>query len=340
MQISELRHAVADRLLAFAWNEWAQMGVLADAHRESPWATDPEALLLFTFQVGRNDARLFEEALDWLARNASLISIQRFRNHYASDHDEQLGEGAIGWLSREVPAHLRPRQARQAGDPLTLFYDARTPADPDPAFLEQGLLKQTTERSRKSRPPDLSKPINFPFRLRRGFGVGSRAEVMRFLLTATRESRVASRPLFTTLAVADAAGFVKRNVQETLNSLAAAGWIEHVIRGNEHLFGIDADQWRSVAWRSDSPLPVYRDWAHVLKALSELHRWLNDSGMDDLSPYLQASGARRLVAEIAPSLGYAGIPATERASAEGADYWKVFVDWVEQVLAALEAGAA
>jgi hypothetical protein len=339
MQISELRVTVADRLHAFAWNEWAQMGVLADARRESPWATDPEALLLFTFQVSRGDARLFGETLDWLARNASLISIQRFRNHYASDDDEQLGEAAIGWLSREVPAHLRPREARRAGNPERLFYDARTPSDPDPAFLEQGFLKPATERSRKSRPPDLTKPINFAFRLRRGFGVGSRAEVMRFLLTATRESRVASRPLFTTLAVADAAGFVKRNVQETLNSLAAAGWIEHVIRGNEHLFGIDADQWRSVAWRSDSPLPVYRDWANVLKALSELHRWLNDSGVDDLSPYMQASEARRLVAKIAPSLGYAGIPTTARPSAEGAGYWKVFVDWVEQVLAALEAGA-
>ena len=163
---------------------------------------------------------------------------------------------------------------------------------------------------------------------------------MRFLLTATKQSRVASRPLFTTLAVADAAGFAKRNIQDTLNSLAAAGWIEHVIRGSEHVFGIESDQWRHVVWRNDLPLPAYRDWTHTLQAFSELHRWLNESGVDDLSPYMRASEARKLLARIAPSLGYAGIPVTERVSAEGAEYWNVFVDWVQQILAAFEAGAA
>jgi hypothetical protein len=34
-------------------------------------AADPEALLLFTFEVGRNDPRLFDEVLDWLALTSS-----------------------------------------------------------------------------------------------------------------------------------------------------------------------------------------------------------------------------------------------------------------------------
>lgn len=338
MQISALREDVDTRLLAFAWNEWAQIGVLADASRESPWATDPEALLLFTLQVGRSDARLFDETLDWLARNLGLVSIQRFRNHYASERDEQLGEAAVGWLARQVPAHLRPRTANRVGEPERLFYRGGVPARPDPAFLEHGLLKPTTEPSRKSQQPDLTKPINFAFRLRRGFGVGSRAEAMRFLLTASRVSGIGSRPLFTTLAVSDAAGFVKRNVQDTLNSLAAVGWIEHVVRGNEHLYGIDPERWRPIVWRDDSPLPAYRDWTHALRAFRELHRWLNESGVGDLSPYMRASEARTRVGELAPLLGYAGIPATERSSAEGSDYWVVFVDWVQRILAALEAG--
>ena len=338
MQISALRKLVADRLLAFAWNEWAQIGILTDVLRESPWATDPEALLLFSLQVGRSDARLFDETLDWLARNSGLISIQRFRNHYASDRDGQIGEAAVAWLAGQVPAHLQPRKTKPVGEPERLFYGGRAPSRPDPAFLQHGLLKQTMERSRKSQPPDLTKPINFAFRLRRGFGVGSRAEVMRFLLTATRLSRAGSRPLFTTLAIADAAGFVKRNVQDTLNALAAAGWIEHIIRGNEHLYAIDSDQWGAVVWRDGAPLPPYRDWTHALQAFGELHRWLNEPGVDDLSPYMRASEARKRVAEIAPSLGYAGIPATDQRSAEGADYWEVFADWVKQILAALESG--
>jgi hypothetical protein len=340
MQTSALRQEVTNRLLAFAWNEWAQVGILADADRESPWATDPEALLLFTLQVGRSDARLFDEALDWLVRNAALVSIQRFRNHYANERDEQIGEATIAWLAQQIPAHLRAREAKHVAEPERLFYGGRAPARPDPTFLEYGLLRQAAKLSKKSQRPDLTKPINFAFRLRRGFGVGSRAEVMRFLLTATRLSRLASRPLFTTLAVADAAGFVKRNVQDTLNSLADAGWIEHIIRGNEHLYRVDPDTWRPVVWRDDLVLPVYRDWTHALQAFAELHRWLHEAGVEDLSPYMRASEARKRVTEIAPSLGYAGIPATERASAEGAAYWDVFGDWVREILAALEVGAA
>ena len=338
MQISTLRQEVTNRLLAFVWNEWAQVGVFADVRNESPWATDPEALLLFTLQVGRSDARLFDEALDWLVRNAGLVSIQRFRNHYAADRDQQIGEATVAWLARHVPAHLQARKAKRVGKPERLFYSGRVPARPDPAFLEHGFLKQTAEPSKKSQRPDLTKPVNFAFRLRRGFGVGSRSEVMRFLLTATRLSGVGSRPLFTTLAIAEAAGFVKRNVQDTLNSLAAAGWIEHVVRGNEHLYGLDPERWRPVVWRDDRPLPAYRDWTRTFQAFRELHRWLNESGADDLSPYIRASEARKLVTQLAPSLGYAGVPSAERRSAEGADYWGVFVDWVRQVLAALEAG--
>jgi hypothetical protein len=336
MQISTLRQEVTDRLLAFVWNEWAQVGVLADVHRESPWATDPEALLLFTLQVGRSDARLFDEVLDWLARNAGLVSIQRFRNHYASDRDKQIGEAAVAWLAEHVPAHLQARDAKGVGEPEGLFYGGRVPTRLDPAFLEHGFLKQIAEPSKKSQPPDLTKPVNFAFRLRRGFGVGSRSEVMRFLLTATRLSGVGSRPLFTTLAIAEAAGFVKRNVQDTLNSLAAAGWIEHVVRGNEHLYSLDPDRWRPVVWRDDLPLPAYRDWTRAFHAFGELHRWLNESDADDLSPYIRASEARKLVVQLAPSLGYAGIPSAERRSAQGADYWDAFVDWVRQILDALE----
>ena len=73
MPISELRKRVDNELLDFVWNEWAQMGVFADPKVESPWAADPEALLLLTLEAGRSDARVFDETLDWLAVNAGLI---------------------------------------------------------------------------------------------------------------------------------------------------------------------------------------------------------------------------------------------------------------------------
>lgn len=337
MQVSTLRRDVSRRLAAFAWDEWSQMGVLADARRVSPWAADPEALLLFTLEVGRTDPRLFDEVLDWLAVNAGLVSLQRLRNHCASRTDEDLAEAALAWAgahSDGVRIQSRPARPRESEQ---LFYGGRAPTAPDEVFLEYGFRKPRAQRSRKSQLPNLTRPINFAFRLRKGFGVGSRAEVMRFLLTASALSPVASRPLFTTAAIADAAAFAKRNVHDALNALAAAGWIEMVSRGNERLYRVERERWHDVLWVADQPFPGYRDWTHAFQAIAELHRWLYQRDLESLTAYIRASEARRLMSQIEPSLTYAGIPLSYR-DAEGAAYWDVFTDVVDQVVSALESG--
>ena len=87
MSASTLRDSVTTRLLGFAWDQWAQLGVFAPTSRRDQTAADPEALLLFTFEVGRSDPRLFDEVLDWLLANERLVSVQRLRN-LCRDDDE------------------------------------------------------------------------------------------------------------------------------------------------------------------------------------------------------------------------------------------------------------
>src|SRR5713226_842712 len=84
-------------------------------------------------------------------------------------------------------------------------------ANDSESFAAFGFRRPPATRTRKSRHPEPRRPINFAFLLRNVFGVGSRAEIMRFLLTASGQAPT-GRPLFTTLAVAKAAGFAKRNV--------------------------------------------------------------------------------------------------------------------------------
>src|SRR5664279_1674004 len=98
MQISELRERFQGRLASFCWDEWAQLGVQAPAARKDPWATDPEALILLTLEVGREEPRLIDELLDWLAVNERLISVQRLRNLSTGEEDRALVEATIGWL--------------------------------------------------------------------------------------------------------------------------------------------------------------------------------------------------------------------------------------------------
>jgi hypothetical protein len=64
MPLSEIRDGVSQRLLDFAWRQWAQVGVSATVEGADHWAVDPEALILFTIGIARRDPRLFDETLD------------------------------------------------------------------------------------------------------------------------------------------------------------------------------------------------------------------------------------------------------------------------------------
>src|ERR1022692_387552 len=110
MDLSTLSHQLSDQLVAFAWDEWAQMGLLVTSHRRSAWAQDPEALIVFTLEVARAEPRLFDELLDWILLNESLLSVRRLRAVCVDETDRTLTAAALGWLARpRPPARLNTR---------------------------------------------------------------------------------------------------------------------------------------------------------------------------------------------------------------------------------------
>lgn len=329
MQISDLRQEVRARLVAFAWDQWEQMGVSGTARRADRWAADPEALLLFTLEIARGDARLFDEVLDWLALNERLMSVQRLRNLCRDDTDRALAEAALAWVAqpRSPTERGSRRRASESSRPTQLFRDVKVDARrADNTFLMYGWLKPPTERSRKSQPPNLLAPINIAFRLRQILGIGARAEVARFLLTR-------QAPSVTAQVVSASAAYAKRNVHEALTALHSAGVIDAVTVGNEQRYGIDRERWATLLGLTEDGLPSERDWPQLFRSLRVLVRWLEDEQHDKLSDYMLASEARTLADEIVPELRYAGVrvPLDGRP---GAEYWQ---DFVEQTRAALTA---
>ncbi len=331
MRISELRREVSEALVAFAWDQWAQMGVSASTGRRDRWVADPEALLLLTFEVGRDDPRLFDEVLDWLVVNERLISVQRIRNLARDEEDRALVEAALGWLSRWRP---RPRLAARAtgapaGDGATgrpLFRAAHAAIQrPDDAFLRHGLLRAHVAPSHKSQAPDLDAPINFAFRIRHLLGVGARAEVMRALLCS-------DAPRLSVFVIAEAAGYAKRNVQEALTSLARARVIDSITIANEQRYGAPRDRWAQLLHLDK--LPALADWPQLFHALRRILRWVHEPGAEGLSDYMLASEARVLMEELAPELRFAGVAAYD-SHARGVEYWPQFVETVRAAVSAV-----
>ena len=331
MQPSALRAHVLEEALSFCWDSWAQMGISHLTSIRDDRAADPEALIVFTLDVARHDPRLFDELLDWLRTNERLISVQRLRNLASNDSDRQVVQAALAWVSRfrRNPRFTRAAEAADA-DSVPLFPGAEGATwDRDPAFLEHGLVRGTAEPSFKSRRPDVSQPINLAFRLRLVLGVGSRSEVIRYLLTMpTTEASVQ--------AIAQATAFAKRNVAETLDGLLGAGVVRATTVTSERRYSLDRDAWSRLLLLEPDRLPGHRDWPQLLRALGGLLRFLSDPALDELSPYMRASTARDHVENVERELRIAGV-GIPHGGAAGEEFWPEFVEIVNALLRALRA---
>ena len=314
MQVETLRDEVVNALQQLAWDQWSQLGVsAAPPERRSEHAADPEALLLFTLEVGRTDPRLFDEVLDWLALNEPLVSVHRLRS-LSSDPDRALLDSALDWVARIRRGRSTDAVAR---DLRPLFPGFATPTDDlDPAFAAHGFARTPLEPSGKSQPPRVTEPIAFAFRMRRLLGVGVRAEVMRALLTIRA-------PWLSGRVITGSAAFSQRNVREGLVQLQEAGVVDMRIVADDRHYSVGSAEWAALL-RVDS-LPLHYDWIPAYRALRRILRFLHTPELDSLSPYLRASQARTVVDEIDADLRYAGMPPVNY-SAFGSDMWDRFAE--------------
>ncbi len=334
MRISTLRERVRAELLEFAWSQWAQMGLAGDITRRDRWAMDPEALVLFTLEVARRDPRLFDEVLDWLSENGDLLILQRLRNLERRHPGEaQLIDAALAWASSASPPlrwniSPRTRSSRSAAAQEVFSSDVvGFVQDADPIFAQLGYRRPRAERSKKSEAPDPRAPIAFAFRLRLLFGLGSRAEVMRILLTSDEAHLDAAR-------IAEEAAFAKRNINETLSALAESGAVKARWSRNQRVFTVYRGKWANLLdiGPRAGHLPGSMPWVPLLRALTGIHVWLEREVDPGWSQYLAASEARSLVDRLAGDLEAAGVLLPERGTFTGSNYWNALEQVVDGAL--------
>ena len=300
--ISALRRDFRQGVLDFLWRQWVQLGVSGALGGRDRWSIDPEALLIYSLKPARRDPRLFDEILDWLVVNGSLLSTQRLRN--LLDHrEEPVLHASLAWAAAHGAAQFRTWQRVRpypTSEPQHILEVDGQPLlieNRDPIFESFGLLRPLAERSGKSQAPDPSPPANLAVRLRLLFGVGARAEIIRFLLTAGEG--------VSTRNVADAAAYARRNIADALTALETAGVIASVRHGRVREWRTDRAQWASLFGLDALDLPRFIDWSRLFRAMEALDLWLEaDAAASD---YLRTSTARRLLESIHDDLMAASI---------------------------------
>lgn len=322
-------------VLDFLWRQWSALGVAGRVRASDDWVVDLEALLLLTCSMGRYDARLFDEMLDWLQVNGWMVNVMRLKRILRT---EQFAGGPVlaaiaGLLAKgaETPkwkqlAALYPRPA--VSEPMFFSEDGQpipVVGEPETSFGRYGWQRgplRLRGYAQAFRPTEAASLI---LQLRALLGISVRCEIVVYLLT-----HEAAHPA----QIAREAYYFERAVQGTLVDMSRSGVIQVRAANREKRYWLKADEWLRLLHRADQPVPRWVTWPPFFSALEQIWLGLNDSNLLDLEPLLQASEVRQLMAKVRPALERAGFD--RRLSDDrqhlGESYLPVFIADVKKLL--------
>lgn len=287
---------------------WAQWGALTSAavseERRRPRAmVDPEALVLLSLALRAGEPRLDELVFGLARRNSALLSVQRMTtlaDAFPSEVREALGEFAAVAGDRRWRAHAGPAPSDRPPPPTKAFGAVRLTHGP--ALL---------------------------LRLRAGFGVGAKADLLAFLLGL----RGAPAPVSL---MAAATAYSGRAVRTAAEEMALAGFIER-LDSAPVAYAADHTAWAGVlrlyrlSAQRTPEVPPWRYWSVVFAFLADVDRWARDADEQGWSPYVASSRARDLVADHARHVRTAGLRLPDPAASAGAAFLDDLATEMDQV---------
>jgi hypothetical protein len=277
-----------------AWAQWSALTSTA-APREGrrPRAmVDPEALVLLSLALRGSEGRLDDLVFGLARRNSALLSVQRITTlaeTFPLAAREALGEFAAEAGDRRWRVHAGPAARDRASSPTKAFGAVRLTHGP--ALL---------------------------LRLRAGFGVGAKADLLSFLLG------LRGAPAAVSL-MAAATAYSGRAVRTAAEEMAMAGFIERLDTAPV-AYTADHTAWAGVLRlfrlsASRTPdVPPWRYWSVVFAFLADVDCWARDADEQGWSPYVASSHARDLVADHARHLRIAGLRLPDPSAAGGAAF--------------------
>jgi len=289
-------------LLNFLWKQWSALGVPGPLGGQSAGIIDPEALLLFTCTIGRRDPRLFDEAMDWLAKNGRFINVMRLRRilrmeKFAGERTLAAvaaclmkGTEALKWkrLAESVAttAEAEAFFISTDGKPLPV------PGEVEPRFAHYGVRRGPLRLRGSAQTFRPVEPANLALQLRALFGINVRCEIVSYLLThdAAHPSQIARE-----------AYYFERAVQSTLVDMLESGVVQLRTSGRQKHYWLQQQPW-AVMLNRPEPLPCWITWPPLFSALEQIWLKLNEPRLDALEPLLQASELRQLMVTVRPAL--------------------------------------
>lgn len=281
--------ALQNALLNRAWIQWVGLGVDATVEADDA-VVDPEALIALTAELGDADARLRDASTDWCVAFGRYVSGSRLK---AVVQELQTPPAVIGEFAATVA---------DAGGPT---WPMAGVSRADYRFRSKARLENA-----KSRPRLL-------IRLRAGFGVNARADVLAALLAFDEQG-------MTVAELARRTRFSKPTIASAIEALTLAGLIESRQSGGDRRFARLPRT--SVLPGLKAPISQ-ADWVSRFKVALALLRFERKAG---LSPALRLVEARRLAESMREVIIGEGMPRPV-FDETGPEFLRSYDRWIGEV---------
>lgn len=299
------------------WSQWVTLGAYMAGRPCEKSVVDPEALVVATCALARGSSRIFDEAMDWTARNHAVLKgsrLKRIAKEFKGDTFRALG-AFLEFISQTGGKTILPGVRAEAeksigrGGTEELFWlqkgmFAGREKEADPLFLRWGFLRGTPRMRGHSLSPDTGNPANLMVRAREYYGMNARADIITFLLTEKGGS---------SNGIAVKTKYDQAVVYRALEDLVSAGIVKKHGQVRMGYYWLDREDVAS-SMGIGGTRPVYFVWGDIYRALDliskdEVVSWDVDGG-----GLKSIEAARELTTKVTPLIRNAGEPLSHEAT--------------------------
>ncbi len=313
--LTNFKREFAEAVLNFLWSAWSQVGVMGGRRPARPRIVDPEPLLLLTWACARQEARAFDEVLDWLVQNGRWINVVRLSTLVEGEQicPPTIAGAVAGFMAehdktpkwRKLAERCKPKSGVA---PEVLFERDAKPLAPmagatDETFARYGWRRSPIQLRGQSQRLPVWRPASLILKCRAFFGVSIRADVFACLV---------GRGPATASSLARELGYSQRRVLDTLAEMQLAGQFQSRFDGNRKEYSIEASKGWQLLFEATAERAAWFNWRAYARGISAV--WRKAFGLPEagLTPYLFASEMAKALEEALPDLTAAGLALSDR----------------------------
>ncbi len=267
MQPINYRKHFQEAVLDLLWAQWTSLGAPGNSVPYSKAVIDPEALILFTCTLGRNDPRVFDAMMSWISKYQKSLNAGRLKRMLSQ---RKLEGGNVFCAVLEALSLTEPKwnsifsqPACGVSEPL-YHYGNPIAGQEDPVFSSRGYLCPTVEITQDIYNFNPISPSNLIMTLRAVFGVNSRSEVLAYLLTNTEaNSRRIALDTY----------FLPKTIYNTLLEMEMSGRLRKRIQGRAALYSLKDTFWKQEFLREKVDI-VWFNWPLIFRILERIWKVL------------------------------------------------------------------